>query len=243
MHGIVINIHTAITLESLREFCRKMDCEVTELTKGSYLIQSEAQENFFWLGMALHASLTILQLKELYSHPITMQYMPPVPDFPDGGPIHAPGGMFFKSPLHDALPYLNGIWREPHEPLKNDVHRFEQWNQLGQLAREINSGDNRKRFDRLVLGKPIDELAEELKMATAAGGPECTERVTPEAVLQHRYEVNAKAPLKSTIQCATCQKEVEKVNYQTQFCSTKGPGNCKDKYWNIVAPDRRGKKA
>jgi hypothetical protein len=54
-----------------------------------------------------------------------------------------------------------------------------------------------------------------------------------------RYDSNRNAETGAIIGCPTCDKKIIKRSYQTQFCSNKGPYNCKDVYWNWVKP--RGK--
>lgn len=56
---------------------------------------------------------------------------------------------------------------------------------------------------------------------------------------QKRYFDNKRAQLGTTICCANCNRKILKKNYQAQFCSNKGRGNCKDTYWNNVSDERR----
>lgn len=53
-----------------------------------------------------------------------------------------------------------------------------------------------------------------------------------------RYSQNKKAKVGLTVHCAWCATPILKKSYQTQFCSNKGKGNCKDKYWNNVDSNR-----
>lgn len=55
---------------------------------------------------------------------------------------------------------------------------------------------------------------------------------------KQRYSDNKLSEVGTTIRCANCGKRILKKHYQTQFCSNKGPGNCKDKYWNCATPER-----
>ena len=57
--------------------------------------------------------------------------------------------------------------------------------------------------------------------------------------MEIRYNDNANSSLGTTIRCACCGKRILKRNYQTQFCTNKGAGNCKDEYWNNVSEKRR----
>lgn len=41
-----------------------------------------------------------------------------------------------------------------------------------------------------------------------------------------------------TISCPCCGKRFVKRTYQQVFCSNKGAGNCKDRYWNDVDEKR-----
>ena len=54
-----------------------------------------------------------------------------------------------------------------------------------------------------------------------------------------RYYDNKRSEVGTTIRCANCGKRILKKSYQTQFCSNKGRGNCKDTYWNNVSDKRR----
>jgi hypothetical protein len=52
--------------------------------------------------------------------------------------------------------------------------------------------------------------------------------------MRSRHAHNKKAAVGSMINCAACSKRMKKKSYQTQYCSNKGRGNCKDQYWNVV---------
>ena len=49
-----------------------------------------------------------------------------------------------------------------------------------------------------------------------------------------KYQAAKAAPVGSLIKCAApgCGKKFIKKSYQQVFCSNKGRGNCKDRYWN-----------
>lgn len=49
---------------------------------------------------------------------------------------------------------------------------------------------------------------------------------------------NEHALLKSIIQCPACNTELEKTRYNTNFCSNKGHGNCKDAFYQTTNPNR-----
>lgn len=53
-----------------------------------------------------------------------------------------------------------------------------------------------------------------------------------------RYEVAKAAKPGSDCICPRCSKTFKKKSYQQAFCSNKGPGNCKDIFWNVVRPER-----
>ena len=57
--------------------------------------------------------------------------------------------------------------------------------------------------------------------------------------MQARYRDNKRSEVGTTIRCAGCKKRILKKSYQTQFCSNKGPNNCKDNYWNNTSDKRR----
>lgn len=68
--------------------------------------------------------------------------------------------------------------------------------------------------------------------------------VTPFAVSNAIDKHNAAKKAKTGVQieCPTCSKVFKKRSYQQAFCSNKGRGNCKDRYWNIV-DDKRQERA
>jgi hypothetical protein len=52
------------------------------------------------------------------------------------------------------------------------------------------------------------------------------------------YQKNKSEKTGAKIKCACCGKTILKASYQTQFCSNKGRGNCKDSFWNRVDSTR-----
>jgi len=64
---------------------------------------------------------------------------------------------------------------------------------------------------------------------------ECREAEWDErlARTQSRYDDNKRSDIGTTIRCATCGRRIKKKSYQTQFCSNRGRGNCKDTFWNM----------
>ncbi len=57
--------------------------------------------------------------------------------------------------------------------------------------------------------------------------------------MKERYASNKDSKVGSKIPCAGCSKLIVKKSYQTQFCSNKGRGNCKDRYWNNANEERQ----
>lgn len=53
-----------------------------------------------------------------------------------------------------------------------------------------------------------------------------------------RYETAKAAKTGTDCVCPRCSKTFTKKSYQQAFCSNKGPGNCKDIFWNVVRPER-----
>ena len=51
-----------------------------------------------------------------------------------------------------------------------------------------------------------------------------------------QYEIARAAKAGSATNCPTCGVILIKSNYQQVFCSNTGSGNCKDHYWNLLAP-------
>lgn len=62
-------------------------------------------------------------------------------------------------------------------------------------------------------------------------------------LLQRRYDAARQAKVGSEIRCPVCDKAVTKTAYQKVFCTSVGPGNCKDRFWNTTDETRRGKAA
>jgi len=57
--------------------------------------------------------------------------------------------------------------------------------------------------------------------------------------MQKRYADNKRAEVGTIIRCACCATKFIKKTKQSQFCSNKGKGNCKDTYWNNIDDSRR----
>ena len=57
--------------------------------------------------------------------------------------------------------------------------------------------------------------------------------------IKARYKLAKSAKVGDTCNCPSCGTEFEKTNYQQAFCRTKGKTKCKDRYWNIVTPNKR----
>jgi hypothetical protein len=61
------------------------------------------------------------------------------------------------------------------------------------------------------------------------------------SIMESRYTDNVKAGVNTVIACPVCSKHFKKTTYHKIFCSnqkTHGSGNCKDRYWNTVDPER-----
>lgn len=56
--------------------------------------------------------------------------------------------------------------------------------------------------------------------------------------LKSRYNKCKVAKVGDTITCPYCGSKFKKKHYQQKFCRSKGPSNCKDRYWNSVKPER-----
>ncbi len=59
------------------------------------------------------------------------------------------------------------------------------------------------------------------------------------AKIKELYENAKSAKVGSTCKCPSCGTEFEKTNYQQAFCKSKKGTKCKDKYWNLVTPEKR----
>ncbi len=55
-----------------------------------------------------------------------------------------------------------------------------------------------------------------------------------ESQAMSRYNNNKTKKVNDKMVCACCNKNMIKKSYQSQFCSNKGKGNCKDMFWNRV---------
>lgn len=61
-------------------------------------------------------------------------------------------------------------------------------------------------------------------------------------LLYQRAKAKA-GPVGSVVACPGCGKDVRKVHKDHVFCSRRGPGNCKDRYWNLTNEERRERAA
>ena len=61
-------------------------------------------------------------------------------------------------------------------------------------------------------------------------------RFLAENVSSKNYDAAKAAKVKTKVICAGCGNSFMKKSYQQAFCSSKGRGNCKDRYWNIINP-------
>lgn len=52
--------------------------------------------------------------------------------------------------------------------------------------------------------------------------------------LKNKHDIASKANVGTEICCSACKTKFVKTSYQKVFCSNKGKGNCKDKYWNLI---------
>ena len=59
------------------------------------------------------------------------------------------------------------------------------------------------------------------------------------AKIKELYENAKSAKVGSTCKCPSCGTEFMKTNYQQAFCKSKSGTICKDKYWNLVTPEKR----
>ena len=68
----------------------------------------------------------------------------------------------------------------------------------------------------------------------AMGAGEIVVDYTEKMAMLKRYKLNAQVKVGNKIKCACCGRTTLKKSYQSQFCSNKGPRNCKDYFWNRV---------
>ena len=62
------------------------------------------------------------------------------------------------------------------------------------------------------------------------------------SIMKYHYNKAKDAKVGDNIVCPGCNGRHIKTTYQKVFCSnikTKPTGNCKDKFWNIVDPEKR----
>ena len=59
------------------------------------------------------------------------------------------------------------------------------------------------------------------------------------AKIKELYESAKSAKVGSTCKCPSCATEFVKTNCQQAFCKSKSGTKCKDKYWNLVTPEKR----
>jgi len=55
------------------------------------------------------------------------------------------------------------------------------------------------------------------------------------------YEANKEAEVGQEVTCPFCGKKFVKRYSRQAFCSSKGKGNCKDRYWNQANSKRRAR--
>jgi len=60
--------------------------------------------------------------------------------------------------------------------------------------------------------------------------------------IKAKYELAKLAKIGDICICPSCGTEFVKTNYQQAFCKSKIGTKCKDKYWNIVTPEKRNNK-
>ncbi|AEH21927.1 VHS1114 protein [Vibrio phage 1] len=53
--------------------------------------------------------------------------------------------------------------------------------------------------------------------------------------------LNEHRPVGVKINCPTCNEQITKARYNTNFCSNKGAGNCKDAFYQATQGDRHKK--
>lgn len=62
----------------------------------------------------------------------------------------------------------------------------------------------------------------------------------PEMMLEIK-KANEHRPIGVTMACPVCNTNVKKARYNTNFCSNKGAGNCKDAFYQATQGDRHKK--
>jgi len=53
------------------------------------------------------------------------------------------------------------------------------------------------------------------------------------------YDLSKRAAVGAQVSCPVCLKPFVKKTCGQAFCRHKGPGNCKDRFWNTVNDERR----
>jgi len=77
----------------------------------------------------------------------------------------------------------------------------------------------------------LDGMEEAMEDAYLNAQWDREERDEHRARMPGLYKTAKAAKVGSMIECPGCGKRFKKKSYQA-FCSNKGPGNCKDTYWN-----------
>ena len=57
--------------------------------------------------------------------------------------------------------------------------------------------------------------------------------------MKQKYKISKSAKVGDKCICPSCGSSFTKTNYQQAFCKTKKGTVCKDKYWNMVIPNKR----
>jgi hypothetical protein len=69
------------------------------------------------------------------------------------------------------------------------------------------------------------------------------ERDGMEEHMQELYRAAKAATVGSTVECPVCFKPFVKTTKGQAFCSHRGRGNCKDRFWNLTNEERRERAA
>lgn len=57
--------------------------------------------------------------------------------------------------------------------------------------------------------------------------------------IKEKYKIAKEAKVGEVCICPSCGTKFIKTNYQQAFCKSRSGTKCKDKYWNLVTPEKK----
>jgi hypothetical protein len=102
-----------------------------------------------------------------------------------------------------------------------------------------DSGTEAEALDDWFSGEEVNDPRSIHYIGTDTHTTRVGENVIRIGMMKAKYAVAKNSIAGAVIECPCCLKRFRKASYQQAFCSNKGRGNCKDKFWNTVDDKRR----